>query len=75
MRLTTFLLLLLVLVACGQKGPLFLPNDTQEEASKKVTSTNNRLLPVSIEPSTPELTAPEQLNSAKMTTLGFKAAR
>jgi predicted small lipoprotein YifL len=72
MHLYTFLLLLLVLVACGQKGPLFLPEDAQGEESKKVTSalSDNMLPPISVAPSTTE-----KLKLTKISTFGFETTK
>jgi len=39
MHLLSILLLLLVLVGCGQKGPLFLPEAQQEDALKLTQET------------------------------------
>ncbi|HZP94226.1 MAG TPA: lipoprotein [Burkholderiales bacterium] len=38
-RLCLLLLLLLVLAACGQKGPLYLPGDQKQDRADK---TNNK---------------------------------
>lgn len=72
MHLYTFLLLLLVLVACGQKGPLFLPEDAQGEKFKKATSAlpESMLPPISVAPS-----ATEKLELAKISTFGFETAQ
>ena len=38
--------LIILLVACGQKGPLFLPKETPEQAEKKPAPANTQPEPV-----------------------------
>jgi predicted small lipoprotein YifL len=61
MRIATLMMVLILLPACGQKGPLYLPQDQEPEVSSRAQVNNDlQIADISNQPLTTQLTTQQE---------------